>query len=86
MHRANFMAAALWLDRFQSWRGPASPGRAALQRRLHCRRTNCSSFVVWRNLGRQPKGWLYPVYANSELVLLYNRDECRAEANVIAER
>ena len=63
------MRTLLRLDRFQSWRGPASPGRAALQRSLHCRRTNCSSFVVWRNLGRQPKGWLYPVYANSELVL-----------------
>jgi hypothetical protein len=31
------------VDRFQSWRGPASPGRAALQRRVHCGRTNCLS-------------------------------------------
>ena len=63
------MRTLLRLDRFQSWRGPASPGRAALQRRVHCGRTNCSSFAGWRNPGRQPKGWLYPVYANSELVL-----------------
>jgi len=22
-------------------------------------------FIVWDDLGRQPEGWLYPVYANS---------------------
>jgi len=25
-----------------------------------------SSLTVWGNLGRQPEGWLYPVYTNSE--------------------
>jgi len=25
-----------------------------------------SSLIVWNDLGRQPEGWLYPLYANSE--------------------
>src|ERR1035441_4811229 len=50
------------LARFLNWCSAASTGRAALQRRVRCG----PSLIVWCDLGRQPEGWLYPVYANSE--------------------